>query len=97
MASLYKALSAIKNETEFENFFEELFSHSELVKIRNRWSLFEMLIDGKQSQREISKRTGVAIATVSRAADVTRQLSSTVRIVYTRTITTENLKIFDNV
>ncbi|MFH0898922.1 MAG: Trp family transcriptional regulator [bacterium] len=63
------AFLAIKNADEMSAFFDSLFTPSEFDELARRWQIVSRLIEGN-SQRLVSKRTGVGIGTVERGARV---------------------------
>jgi uncharacterized protein YerC len=65
MTHLEQALVAIKSDEEAVAFLKLLFAPQEIPRLRHRWQIFQLGIEGS-SNREISKRLGVAVMTAGR-------------------------------
>lgn len=62
---LFRALSLIDNEKDMADFCRDLMTEVEIEAFSGRWQAAQLLADGV-SQREVSEKTGVSIATVTR-------------------------------
>ena len=62
---LYKAILQLKDEEECYNFFQDLFTVSELRSMEQRFEVASLLDDG-MIYNEILDRTGASSATISR-------------------------------
>ena len=67
MRTLKKAIKNLKTQEQIEDFIKSLFTLNEIEELEKRLSIIQMLLQGI-SQREISRRLKVGIATVSRGA-----------------------------
>lgn len=65
--SLISILCQIHDTDEMTSFLDLLFTDREIKELENRLKIMELLMDGTP-QREISKKLGVGIATVTRGA-----------------------------
>jgi TrpR-related protein YerC/YecD len=65
MNELFKAVLALKNETECYAFFEDLCTVTELKALAQRFQVAQMLKAGCQ-YTEIVEKTGASTATISR-------------------------------
>lgn len=68
MFNLYEAFKSIKNKEEFDNFLMDLCTPTEIKDLNDRFSVAQLLQDGKMSQREIAKNVKCSITTVTRVA-----------------------------
>ena len=64
---LSHAVLSIRTMDECKKFLTVLLSKAEGTAVANRWSVTRLLLEKRLSQNKITKETGVAIATVSRA------------------------------
>src|SRR3989338_11072975 len=62
---LYKAILALKNESECKKFLRDLLTEAEIKEFANRWKVAQML-DQKISYEEIEKETGMSSTTIAR-------------------------------
>lgn len=62
---LYKALKTLKNEKEFNKFFQDICTIKEIHDLAQRYAVAVLLSEGKLYS-EIVKETGASSATVSR-------------------------------
>lgn len=67
MTELVRAIMSLKNETEANNFFRDLFTIGELEEFANRWQIVKLLIN-KVSYAEIAKKLNTSTTTVTRIA-----------------------------
>jgi TrpR-related protein YerC/YecD len=65
--ALFRAILALKTETECRQFFEDLCTPAELEALIDRWSVVPMLEDGLPYRR-IHDLTGVSVTTIGRVA-----------------------------
>ena len=65
---LVQALLSIKTTLEMEKFLKDLCTPQELVALAERWRVCQLLDGGEYSYREISEKTGVSLATITRVA-----------------------------
>ena len=65
--NVYKAILELKTVEECRKFFRDLCTLNELDAIHERWEVV-LLLDTGMSYREISKRTGVSTATITRVS-----------------------------
>ena len=64
---LYEVLSKLKNEKEFETFFEDLCTFQEVEKMEQRVECAQMLLDG-ETYNQIIEKTDISSATLSRVS-----------------------------
>lgn len=64
---LYRALLSLRDENEFQNFFNDLCTPAELEALIDRWSVVAYLDDGLP-YRKIHELTGVSVTTIGRVA-----------------------------
>jgi TrpR-related protein YerC/YecD len=64
---LFKAILLLKTEDECRNFLRDLCTFSELKAMIERFQVAEKVVN-KETYRNISKKTGVSSATVTRVA-----------------------------
>lgn len=64
---LEKAFVALDKESIAKDFLEDLFSPKEYESLRERWRVVQFLKEGLP-YRDISEKTGVSTATVTRVA-----------------------------
>jgi len=62
---LFRALALVSNEVDMANFCRDLMTETEIEALTGRWQVAQFLESGL-SQREVSEKTGVSIATVTR-------------------------------
>lgn len=67
LKQLAKALLSIDSEKDMMNFLRDLCTLEELEELSDRWEVV-LLLDKGISYREITKKTGVSTATVTRIA-----------------------------
>ena len=65
--SLEKALLTLEDEKYLKKFLQDLLSPKEYDSLKERWNVVQLLDKG-MSYREISEKTGVSTATVTRVA-----------------------------
>ena len=65
--SLFKAILALKDIKEAENFFRDLCTVDELKEMTERWAIVQLLKQDK-SYRDIAAKLNVSTTTVSRVA-----------------------------
>src|SRR5471030_1482159 len=65
--ALYAAMLSLKSPAECEAFFDDLCTPAELDALSGRWKVARLLDKGIP-YREISERTGISTATVTRVA-----------------------------
>lgn len=65
---LCKALSEIQNKEVMLRFLRDLCTPQEINALAERWSICQLLDEGELSYREINKKTGVSLATITRVA-----------------------------
>jgi len=63
--SLFKAFLLLKKADEVGRFCRDLMTEQEIEEFASRWEVAQKLNEGK-SQRDVSLKTGVSIATVTR-------------------------------
>ncbi len=63
----------IKNKEKLEQLFLALFTLDELVELQKRMQILHYLNEGELSQREIAKKLGVSIATITRGSNALKQ------------------------
>jgi len=66
--SLFKAISQLRNEKEFNNFIRDLCTPNEIQALKERWEVVQALYEGKLSYREIEEQVGSSLATITRIA-----------------------------
>jgi TrpR-related protein YerC/YecD len=81
--NFYRAVLTLRDEEECLKFFRDILSPSELETLVNRWSILLLLHQGF-TQREIAKRLGVGVYTVSRANQVYQRDESILRLIMQR-------------
>jgi TrpR family trp operon transcriptional repressor len=64
---IIKVLSKIKNPKLMALFLKDLLTQQELVEIKRRWQIINLL-DSGLPQRSVAKKLKIAIATVSRGS-----------------------------
>jgi len=62
---LFRVLSLINDEKDMANFCRDLMTESEIEALSGRWKVAQLL-DSGTPQREVSEKTGVSIATITR-------------------------------
>lgn len=62
---LFKILSLIRDENDMANFCRDLMTQSEIESLSGRW-IAAQLLDSGNPQRQVSQKTKVSIATVTR-------------------------------
>ena len=67
MQQLFAGILALRTKQEAKKFFRDLCTLNELDAMAQRWSAVQALTRG-ESYREISKKTGLSTATVTRIA-----------------------------
>ncbi len=65
--ALYDLIASVDSPKEARQLLEDLLTPQELDHFTERWQLVQMLASG-MPQREIAKRLGVSIATVTRGS-----------------------------
>jgi TrpR-related protein YerC/YecD len=65
--ALFAAVLSLKNAAECESFFADLCTPAELEALSGRWTVARLLDKGIP-YREISEKTGISTATVTRVA-----------------------------
>ena len=64
---LEKIMLRLKNEKQMEKFLLDLLSPKEYQSLTERWKVVQLLDEG-HSYRDISEKTGVSTATITRVA-----------------------------
>ncbi len=72
---LYEAILHLSTVEDCYAFFHDLCTPSELAAMVGRWQVVKLLAQGELSYREIYKRTGVSLVTISRVARFLKQES----------------------
>lgn len=65
---LVQVLTTISDKNEMVKFLKDLCTPQELVALSERWRVCQLLDAGQLSYREISEKTGVSLATITRVA-----------------------------
>jgi TrpR-related protein YerC/YecD len=65
---LVQVLISISDQKEMAKFLKDLCTPQELLALSERWRVCQLLDAGKFSYREISEKTGVSLATITRVA-----------------------------
>ena len=65
LPELYKAIAALKNEKEAEEFFEDLCSETELSAMEQRFQVAKLLLD-ERVYTDILQETNASTSTISR-------------------------------
>lgn len=65
---LFKAILQLETIEECYKFFHDLCAPGELINIKERWKVCQLLAKGNLSYREINKITGVSLTTIGRVA-----------------------------
>jgi len=81
---IYKAILALKNEDEVKAFFYDIMTPQENHALKERWEIVKALIEGKESQRDIAKRLGSGIATVTRGNRTLKYGEGSLQTIYDR-------------
>lgn len=71
LRALFEAAAGLASEKECAEFFTDLCTPAELSDMADRWSVARLLAQGIP-YREISEKTGVSTATVTRVARALR-------------------------
>jgi TrpR-related protein YerC/YecD len=66
-ASLYRAVLALRDAAEVENFFRDLCTPAELQALVDRWRVVGLLRQGL-TYRQINEQTGISVTTIGRVA-----------------------------
>lgn len=66
--SIARAILALKNEKEVQNFLRDLCTPGEIRDFEERWQIAQALNKGDASYREVAAKTGASITTVTRVA-----------------------------
>ena len=72
---LYKAILQLKNLDECRAFFKDLCTPKEIQDMKDRLIVAKLLYKGELSYREISSKTKVSLATITRVARFLNQES----------------------
>ena len=67
LKELFDAIRLLKNEGEFQRFFDDLCTPAELRSLADRWRVAQLLEKGIP-YRVINEETGVSTATITRVA-----------------------------
>ena len=73
MFNLYEAFKSIKNQEEFNNFLMDLCTPNEIKDLNDRFTVAQLLNEGKLSQRDIAAEVKCSITTVTRVARFLKQ------------------------
>ena len=65
---LARVLVDINDQSEMVRFLKDLCTPQELVALSERWHVCQLLDSGEFSYREISEKTGVSLATITRVS-----------------------------
>lgn len=65
---LFDVISSLKDVDECRRFLFDLCTPKEIKDMSERWSVAQLLNEGKLSYREIHAQTGVSVTTVGRVA-----------------------------
>lgn len=65
---LFETLASIHQAEHMERFMKDLCTPQELKNLAERWLVCKFLYEGKLSYREIKKKTGASLATITRVA-----------------------------
>lgn len=68
LEELCEALLLLRNKNEMVRFLKDLCTPQELVALAERWRVCQLLEQGEFSYRDISAKTGVSLATITRVA-----------------------------
>jgi len=66
--SLARAFLQLKTEEEVERFLKDICTPAEILALRQRWLVAQMLEERKLSYREIHESSGASLTTVTRVA-----------------------------
>lgn len=66
--SLYEAILDLKNTQECRAFFKDLCTPKEIKDMKDRLIVAKLLYQGDLSYREISRKTKISLATITRVA-----------------------------
>lgn len=66
--SLYEAILMLKTVDDVRKFMIDITTPAELVALKERWRVANLLMDDRLSYREISAQTGVSVTTIGRVA-----------------------------
>lgn len=80
---LYEAVLSIKDKKECRAFFEDICTPAEIEALADRWKVARLLVK-EMPYREISEKTGVSLATVTRVARFLFNGSSGYKIILER-------------
>lgn len=80
---LYEAILSIKGKKECRAFFEDICTPAEIEALADRWKVARLLVK-EMPYREISEKTGVSLATVTRVARFLFNGSSGYKIILER-------------
>ncbi len=64
---LYEAVISLKDKKECRAFFEDICTPAEIEALADRWKVARLLVKD-MPYREVSEKTGVSLATVTRVA-----------------------------
>lgn len=67
VAALFAAILALRDPAECRAFFDDICTPAEVEAMADRWQVARMLEKGL-TYRQVSERTGVSLATVTRVA-----------------------------
>jgi TrpR-related protein YerC/YecD len=65
---LFRAILKMRSLDECRAFFHDLCTPAELQALKDRWSVVELLAEGRMTYRQIHEKTGVSITTIGRVA-----------------------------
>ena len=66
--NLEKAFLSLRTENNLLQFLKDICTPQEINALRERWKISQMLYRQKYTYREINKRTGASLATITRVA-----------------------------
>lgn len=68
LKELCATLQLLNTGDELERFLRDLCTPQEILAMTERWRVCQLLAQGELSYREISQKTGVSLATITRVA-----------------------------
>lgn len=68
MQSLARALLVLETEKECEAFLRDVLTPQEYRAVSERWEIAQLLSEGELSYREIARKLGASVTTVTRVA-----------------------------
>ena len=68
VGELFEALLLLETKDEVASFMKDLCTPQEILALAERWRVCRLLDQNAHSYREISEKTGVSLATITRIA-----------------------------